>query len=432
VKLRPVQVEAAGWLTGRASGGILADVGSGKSAVALEALRGRRALIVAPKRPALYTWPDEIAKWSPGTLWAFPHQNPNPAAAIWITWPERLESVLAMPGLPEILLLDELHIWRNGSSTKRFKTLRAALPRFTHRWGMTATPAPRSVENLWGQCYLLDSGQALGKYVTGFRKKWFYQKPMLPYTWFPHLWAEREIYDRINECDLMHRMAMPPPSLYEQSIVVPLPDDVLEACKELEREFYLTLGRGAVAAANAAVLGGKLRQLVGGAIYTTNLATGKPSGKWEDIHDAKLGALEGLIDSLQGVPLLLMYEYQHELARIRDRFGCERWLGAGAPDEGETVRAWCAGEIQLLPAQSQSASLGLNLQAGGQHVCWFTLPWSLDLLIQGNGRLRPHLQPVFAHYLVAEDTIEDRAVLPSWLATDDVQTRFLHNLETKR
>lgn len=415
--LRHCQEIAADWLRNRAAGGLLADVGAGKTATVLRALGNHRALVVAPKRVAQLAWPEQIDQWAPGRSWSILHgKKGDYGADILLTNPEQLENVLASD-MPDTLILDESHIWRNGVGTKRFKVLQQAMPRFKRRWSMTATPAPRALENLWAQAYLLDGGKALGKYYTAFLQNYFYKTAWDKHHLRMHPWTQDEVYERVGE--LFHRTQMPPAQLYEHTIQVDLPEAVRRQIAGIERDLEDDLRERVRGGEIGGAMANKMRQLASGAVYDG-------FGNWERVHNAKLDALSELIDSMQGNPLLVFYEFEHERERIVGKFGLKHWLGRGSGDEGAVLFAWNQGQIAVLPMQV-SAGVGLNMHlfGGSKHCCFFTLPWDLAQYIQAAGRLRPNLNPVFVHSLIVTGSIEQRVVWPALLAKRSVENALL-------
>lgn len=428
--------------------------GLGKTSAALGAIkylktRGiiNKVLIIAPLRVCYRVWPAERDKWVDfhGLRVEVLHGRHKDVALerdadVYVINPEGLDWLLqtdkrggtskrkavavdarrfARLGF-DTLIIDELSKFK-ASNTYRFKAMKQVLPTFRRRWGLTGSPAPNGLLDLFGQCYMLDEGNALGRYITHYRAQFFYNPPGSPYEWRLMPGAEERIYERLAPLAL--RMAaedyLELPELTQNIIHVDLPDDVMAAYGALEAALFTELNGNVVTAANTAVASGKCRQLASGGLYLDPADELAPVFKrtkdWAHAHNAKTDALEELVAELQGEPLLVAYDFKHDLERLRARFGRDvPVLGKGSAKQDAVIEAaWNAGKLPLLLGHPQSIGHGLNLQGACKHVCWHTLTWDYELYDQfirrvyrqGNKAGR-----VIVHHIIARDTI-DEAVL---------------------
>lgn len=301
------------------------------------------------------------------------------------------------------VVLDELSSFKSSSS-KRFKAMRKVRPLIKHIVGLTGTPSPNGLIDLWAQIYLLDQGKRLGRTLTEYRNRYFNpgrRNGYVVYDWVPKDGAEDEIYRRISDicismkaCDYLKL-----PERVDVVRTVKLDNEAQTAYTEMEKEAVLALGPNEIVdAGTAAVVSGKLLQIANGAVYDEN-------GKTHIIHESKLDTLEDVIEAVNGRPVLVFYAYQHDLERIMQRFPQARKLEGSAE-----IDAWNRGEIPILLAHPAGAGHGLNLQAGGNHIVWFGLTWSLELYQQANARIyRQGVkgERVTITHLVAEGTIDE-------------------------
>ena len=307
------------------------------------------------------------------------------------------------------------------TNSLRFKLLKAVHGTFRYRWGLTGTPAPNGLIDLFGQCYILDEGRTLGKFVTHFRSEYFV--PGFDGTsWILQRGAETKIYDRLRPLALRLQAAdyVDMPEVVEVPVRFDLPAAARKVYDALEDDLLANIDSGLVTAKNAAVASNKLRQVASGGVYLDEelepfVPVGKRRGKRDvgELHDGKVSLLADLVDELQGSPLLVAYDFRHDLSRIRERFGDVPHIGGGVSTKrvSEIERAWNAGEIPLLAVHPQSASHGLNLQKSGNHVCWFTPTWDYERYEQLNRRVARQgaaFRRVFVHVLIARGTVDDR------------------------
>nr|WP_087475490.1 DEAD/DEAH box helicase [Nitrospira cf. moscoviensis SBR1015] len=453
---KPHKFQKAGvkWLLEHACAALFADPGVGKTSMTLGALKlliggghASKVLIVAPRRVCYEVWPKEIEKWKDFnhlTIEVLHGPDKDEALArdadIYVINPEGLDWLLGCTKVTtasgkrsssvnqkrwkdlgfDTLVVDELSKFKH-SQTQRFKTLKQVLGSFRRRWGLTGSPAANGLMDLFGQAYVLDMGNALGQYVTHYRTKYF-----VPawdgFSWTPKEGAEERIYEAM--APLVMRIGsehLDLPTLVDQTIEVALPASAVRMYEELEEHLITQMDDGFITAANAAVASSKCRQVASGAVY---LDEGVDVGKnkkvhrigkrtWADIHDAKLDALEELVDGLQGKPLLVGYDFQHDLAHIQQRFGDVPYIGGGVTDKraNELVDQWNDGQLPLLLGHPASMGHGLNLQSGAcSHVAWFSLTWDFELYDQFIKRVHRQgnkTDRVFVYHLTAAGTIDE-------------------------
>lgn len=422
------QIRAIQHLCSHAGAAMFADPGLGKTSTTLGAFETLRThglakamLVVAPLRPTHRVWPTEVQKWAD-----FNHlrvevlHGTKKAAALareadvyvinyeGLAW---LQKQLAGKPMPfDVLVLDESSKVKN-TNTLRYKTLRAMRDRFSRVWILTGTPAPNGVENLFGQIYMLDGGERLGKFVTHFRRRYFNEYPQRGgYSlWEPKPGAREDVQNVISDIALSLRAEeyLKLPRLMENIVSVELPGDAMSAYRSLEDQFIAELGSSRVTASSAAVVGMKLRQMVGGGVYGESGAM--------HLHNAKVDALQDLIEEQAGQPLLVAVAFQHEVSRIREALGENvPYLGGGvsSTEANRIVDAWNRGEIPVLLAHPTSVAHGLNLQSGGNAMVWFSLTWSQEEHQQMIARIwrQGQEKPCVVHYIIADGTIDHRVL----------------------
>ena len=376
--------------------GLILDMGLGKSVITLTALWDLildsfdvgRVLVVAPKRVAEDTWPKEIQKWDHlrGLTYSLVMGNEQKRrealrkrAFLYIINRENVSWLVDNWRWDfDGLVIDELSSFKS-SKAQRFRALKKARPLCKRVVGLTGTPAPNSLIDLWPQIYLLDMGKRLGRFITGYRERFFVpdkRSREIVYSYKPREGAERKIYELIGDICISMKSAdhLQMPELVSSRVEVYLSDKERKLYETLKRDMILKLGTDEIDAVNAAALSGKLLQMAGGAVYDTE-------GRVLRIHDRKLDALEDIIEAANGKPLLVAYWYKHDLERIRERFDV---LTIDTPKD---IADWNAGHIPVACIHPASAGHGLNLQAGGSTIVWFSLTWSLELYQQLNARL---------------------------------------------
>ena len=303
----------------------------------------------------------------------------------------------------DTVVIDESSSFKSSAS-QRFKALKKILPYVDNMILLTGTPSPNGLLDLWSQCYLVDFGKALGKTMTAYKHR-FFETDYMGYKYTPRLGASEQIHKLIQPFTISMAaedyLELPDRiDLFEQ---VYLDSKELSDYKEFEKNLFLELDDGNdIEAMTAAVLANKLLQYCNGAIYTDD------NKNWTEVHTNKLDALSELIEQNEGENILVAYNYKHDLARLLARFPEARVLDQSQ----ETIESWNRGEIKLLLAHPQSASMGINLQHGGSMIVWFSLCWSLEYYQQFNARLHRQGQekPVRIVHLISQGTIDERVV----------------------
>lgn len=409
-----------------------------------------RVLVIAPLRVAATVWAEEAAKWDhlrhlrvskvlgpreqriqalhqPAELYVINRENVD-----WlVTYVEGLEAenrregtLRARSGTSreqkcagsaagcaklgrwpfDMVVLDELSSFKDASSG-RFRALRRHRAHMERVVGLTGTPAPNGLIDLWPQVFLLDRGQRLEKTLGGYRRRYFNEgqrSASVVFTWVPKPEAPAAIYGKLSDLCVSMRaqdyLTLPP--RMDRMVEVELSTKARKAYETLEREAILPLRDGVVTAQTAAVATGKLLQLAGGAVYDENRRV-------HVIHDEKLDALADLVEAANGQPVLIYYAYQHDMERIKARIPKARVM-----QTNRDVADWNAGEASVMLAHPDSAGHGLNLQSGGHIVIWFGLTWSLEKYQQANARLhrQGQLQPVTVYHLIARGTIDEDVI----------------------
>ena len=426
----PHQRAGIDWIVERPACALLWGMGTGKTVTTLTAvqlllydlLEDGPALVVAPKRVAEDTWSKEAAKWEHlrhlrvvkimGTakqrMDALHTVFAGPFADVYVINRENLVWLIETLGgrwpFP-IVVLDELSSFKSNQA-KRWKALRRVRGRIRRIIGLTGTPRPNGLEDLWPEIYLLDQGQRLGKTLTAFRSRYLVPEKMnghIVYSYRPREGAEAEVYDRLSDLCMSIRkedVLQLPGQIYEDIELTP-PPALLKKYKQFEKDKVLECldADGEIVAGTAAALTNKLLQFANGAIYDLDRQV-------HELHTVKLDALEELIEEAGGDPVLVLYSYQHDADRIRQRITCR------SLDTSEDIDAWNRGEIPVALAHPASIGHGLNLQEGGHITIWFGMTWSLELYQQANERLnRPgQTQVCRVYHLIMKGTHDERVL----------------------
>lgn len=448
---RDYMLRAVEHLTARGAAGLALDPGLGKTSITLAAFMtlqrkgmARTMLVVAPLRVCRTVWRQEGQKWSEfrGLRFSLLHgpkksERLKEQADVYLINPEGvtwLSQLFFGRSLPfDVVVIDELTKFKNAKS-ERSKALRPRMARVSRRWGLTGSLAPNGYMDLFGQQLMLDDGAALGKYVTHYRDQYFQvDHSGFDYTLQPG--AERRIIQCIAPYWLQMSaddyMELPP--LVVDARLIDLEPAARATYAKMKKEMIAELPGGTVTAANAAACYSKLSQMANGAVYLADRSV-------EHIHDTKLDALEEIVEELNGQPLLVAYEFNHDLDRLRTRFGENLpHLGKGttANEEAAYIAAWNRNELPILACHPASAGHGLNLQEGSAaHVAWFGITWDLELYDQFIRRIRRSgnvAQRIFNHLLIVRDSI-DELKLAALGDKDLTQVRLLKalNLEILR
>lgn len=450
------QKKAIKFLLEHAAAGLFLDPGLGKTSITLAAIKIlkakgllERALIVAPLRVCYTVWPREVEKWTDfGNLKVVvlhggkKEQALKEKADIYVINPEGLEWLCSNNRLKALgvdtLVIDESSKFKH-TGTRRFKTLKPTLAKFRRRWILTGTPAPNGLMDLFGQVYILDLGRALNPYITKFRAEFFDPIGYGGYTWVPKPDTESRITELLKPLTL--RLAaedyLKLPELVENNIYVDLPPGARRVYDELESQMLATLDSlDVVTAMSAAAASIKCRQVANGGIFLQLDETpAVHSDKWKNLHNAKTEAVVDLIEELNGQPVLIAYDFEHDRDRLRKALpNCVFASDYSAKKFSDVERAWNAGEISELAGHPMSLGHGLNLQAVGQHVIWHSMTWDLELYLQfirrilrqGNRHKR-----VFCHHILARGTV-DMAMARAMKVKTNNQNKLLNALNEYR
>ena len=406
---------------------VILQMGLGKTVCTLTAIEHlmydtfevSKVLIVAPLRVAKVTWSDEIDKWD-----HLSHLTYSVAvgsekerlsalkkkADLYMINRENLQWLIEKSGLPfdyDMVVLDELSSFKSWQS-KRFRAFMKVRPKVQRVVGLTGTPSSNGLMDLFAEFKCLDMGERLGRFITQYRNAFFIPDRMngqVVYSYKLRPFAEEEIYRRIGDITISMKALdhLKMPELIENRYPVYMDDGEKQQYESMKKDLILPyLENEAITAANAAALSGKLCQMANGAVYSDE-------GSVAHIHDRKLDALEDIIEAAQG-PILLCYWFKHDLERITRKLDELKVEYARISSDG-SIRMWNEGKFQVGLIHPASAGHGLNLQAGGNHIVWFGLTWSLELLEQTNARLwrqGQRAETVVVQYLVTAGTIDER------------------------
>ena len=398
---------------------LMLDMGLGKTVITLTALWQlaldsfdvSRVLVIAPKRVAEDTWPKELAKWE--------HLTGLTSSLVLGSAAERKAALQRKAFLYiinrenvawlvknhywdfDMVVIDELSSFKSNKA-ERFKAMKKVRPMVTRIVGLTGTPAPNTLMDLWPQMYLMDMGRRLGRFIGGFRDRFFLpdkRNREIIYSYKPREGAEDAIYALISDICISMKAAdyLDMPERIDNRIEVSMSPKERKLYDDFQKDMVLSIGDEELDAVNAAALSNKLLQMANGAVYGEDK-------KIIPIHDRKLDALEDLVEAANGKPLLVAYWYKHDLQRIKARFKNARCI-----DTAKDIDDWNAGKIPLALIHPVSAGHGLNLQDGGCTIVWFGLTWSLELYQQLNARLwrQGQKHTVVIHHIVTKGTHDE-------------------------
>ena len=402
------------------SSALLLDMGLGKTLISLTAIKELKdfgllgkCLIIAPLTVAKDTWPKEIVKWDhlEGLTSSLIIGNKNQRLAglaakadiyitnkenfVWLTENHKWDF--------DTVIIDELSGFK-ATNTKRFKAMRKVRPKVKRMVGLTGTPAPNSLLDLWPQMYTVDMGESLGKSVTQFRESFFYPAQSnghIVYKWALKDGAEEIIYDKIaqNAVSMRAKDHLNLPERVDNVIEVELSNKEKQQYQQLKRDFILEIANQEIMAPNAASLGNKLLQLAQGAMYTTDKEV-------LNIHERKKEALDRIIEEANGQPVLIFYWFKFDKERLLN------WYLQAQDISTDKITAWNNGEIPIMIAHPASSGHGLNLQAGGHIIVWYGINWSAEYYAQANARLdrQGQTESVIVHHIITKDTEDERAL----------------------
>lgn len=423
-KPHPYQQHSTNHIIDKPYSALFLDMGLGKTVSTLTAIdelmnvycEVNKVLVIAPLRVAKDTWSTEVEKWD--------HLNHLRLSIVLGSVKERKMAlsckadiyVINRENVPwlvaqyqsafpfDMVVIDELSSFKSAKSI-RFKSLRMIRPTVKRVVGLTGTPAPNGLIDLWPQLYLLDMGERLGKTITGYREKYFNpgrRNGAVVFDYKLRAGSEQEIYNKIADICISMKAKdyLQLPERINNVIEIRLPKDIQDKYDKFEEDQVMQIEAEDVSAVNAAALSTKLRQFAQGAIYDIDK-------NWHEIHNIKLDALEELVEGANGQPVLIFYSFRSDLERIQHK------LKAYKPrmlNDSQDIKDWNAGKIEVLLAHPASAGHGLNLQAGGNVIIWFGLNWSLELYQQANARLdrQGQTKPVIIHHMITVQTIDTK------------------------
>ena len=431
--------------------GLFLDMGLGKTVTTLTAVKELKynrfqvckVLVIAPKKVAEGTWTKEAAKWdhtkmlrvspvlgsqakriralnTPADLYVINREN-----VCWLVdyyrnaWPF------------DMVVIDESSSFKSHSA-KRFKALAGISSRISRMVELTGTPSPNGLADLWSQVYLLDGGERLGKRYSQFRERYFQPDKRgadgMVYSYEAKPGTEESILAKISDICISMKAEdyLELPDLTYHEIPVELDKKSWKVYQDLERKMILELPEDdeLISVTSAAALSNKLLQLANGAVYDEDRQV-------HEVHDCKIEAFLELVESLQGKPVLVFYNYQHDRERILKALA-KSGLGIRELKTTQDEDDWNAGRIDILLTHPASSAYGLNLQQGGNHVIWFGLTWNYELYTQANKRLhrQGQVNKVIIHHLVSTGT-RDEDVMAALRRKDDVQNWVMESLKAR-
>lgn len=420
---------------------LLLDMGLGKTITTLTAINNlmfdmfqiKKVLIIAPLRVARDTWPAEIEKWEhlKHLRYSVAVGNAeeriaalNTDSDIYIINRENVDWLVSNTKFDyDMVVIDELSSFKNHQS-KRFKALMKVRPKVKRIVGLTGTPASNGLMDLFAEFRLLDMGERLGRFIGQYRNEYFKpdkQNGYIVYSYKPLPDAEERIYEKISDITVSMKAVdhLKMPELISNEYIVKMSEIEKEKYKELKDELILEVQDTEITVANAAALSNKLCQMSNGAIYDD-------SGEIIPIHNRKLDALEDIIESANGKPVLVAYWFKHDRTRIAERLSK---LGIVYQEikSAESIKNWNNGKLQVALIHPASAGHGLNLQSGGNFLVWFGLTWSLELYQQTNARLwrqGQQSETVIIQHIVTKGTVDEK-ILKALKEKDETQTALM-------
>ena len=415
------QTYATNFILEHPEAAVFLDMGLGKSVITLTAIRELclnrfevgKVLVIAPLRVARDTWSTEIHKWDhlKGLTYSIVIGTVDERksalkkkAHIYLINRENVSWLIEESGFPfdfDMVVIDELSSFKSYQA-KRFRSLLKVRPKVKRIVGLTGTPSSNGLMDLWAEFRVLDLGKRLGRFITHYRNTYFQpdkRNGMVIYSYKPLPGAEDAIYEQISDMTISMKAVdhLNMPECVFNEVTVSLSKEERSKYDTLRDDLILSIGESEIDAANAASLSNKLSQMANGAVYGSDQSVIK-------IHDHKLDALEDLIESANGKPVLVAYWFKHDLERIKARFKVREIKTS------KDITDWNDGKIPVAVIHPASAGHGLNLQAGGSTLIWFGLTWSLELYQQTNARLWRQGQKsatVVIHHILTEDTIDE-------------------------
>jgi SNF2 family DNA or RNA helicase len=442
------QREALEWLHAKPRCALWMPMGGGKTVTTLTALEDLDlvedvfpVLILAPYRVANETWPAEVEKWAhtqhrtvsrilglttqrrrglekKADIYTINYENvPWLIKELDGEWP--FKTIVA----DELTRLKSFRLRQGGTRARALaQVAHDPVRRFI---GLTGTPGANGIKDLWGQTWFLDKGARLGRTYTAFTARWF-RRGHDGHSWEPYEHSQEEIQERLKDICLTVK-GLPVEEPITQPVFVTLQPLVRKAYDEMEKELFTMIGEVGVEAANAAVRTQKLLQITNGAAYVDE------DGNWDELHTSKMDALDSIISEANGAPVLVCYNFKHDLERLQKRYPQGRVLDK----KSETIREWNAGKIPILFAHAASAGHGLNLAEGGNILAFFGVNWNLEEHMQIIERIGPMRQkqagldrPVFIYPILARNTV-DEMVMERLQSKRSVQEILLEAMKRK-
>lgn len=420
------QTRAVEWCLNNPRCGLFLPMGAGKTVITLSAIARLKqnglidkVLIIAPVRVARTTWPAEIEKWDHTKSLTYSVVDGDAKkrtraleqdSDIYIIGKEQVVWLCETVGKSwpfDMVVVDELSTFKNNQA-QRFKALKKQVKKFKRFIGLTGTPAPRGIPDLWSQMFLIDCGKRLGKSIGAFRKQYLIPERSngyIVYSWAIRDGAQKDIEEKISDVvmSLDSSECVELPDINYINVPIVLPKTVKKRYDTFKKDLVLELSTTDVSASNLGVLCGQLLQFSSGQIYTHD-----PSLPVETIHDEKIKALDDLLTSANGEPVIIYYYYKHEKERIMTLLKSKK-LKVSCLDDDKDVERWNNHELDVLLLHPASAGHGLNLQAGGSVLIWYTLPnFNLELYQQANARLyrQGQTEKVRVYHLLVDDSID--------------------------
>lgn len=425
--------------------GLFLDMGLGKTLISLTAIKElmysrfevNKVLVIAPKKVAEATWQNEIEKWEEFSLLRFSTvlgtekqriKALNTSADIYII---NRDNVVWLVDLYknhwpfDMVVCDEFSSFKNHQA-KRFKALASVKPHIKKLVGLTGTPSPNGLLDLWAQVYLLDGGKRLSPSFYSFRNAYF-EGDYLGYNYEARSFTQKEVTKKISDICISMKADdyLELPECTNNIIPVVLTPKAEKQYLQMERDAVLEIENADdIDATSAAALSTKLLQLANGAVYDENK-------NYHEIHDCKIEAFMETLEQLQGKNVLVFYNFKHDFERLK-KVLTKAKINFRKLETKEDQKDWNEGKIRVLLTHPASSAYGLNLQEGGNHVIWFGLNWNYELYTQANKRLHRQGQKekVIIHHLVTKDT-RDEDVMEALKRKEGVQEYVLESLKAR-
>lgn len=447
-RLHDYQKDAVQHLHANPRAGLFLVPGLGKTAITLSALTEVHlpVLVIAPKRVTEETWPEEIAKWRPDLTYSLVRGNPEQRKQrlqedtdIHLITRDTFGGDLVSRKKPKYktVIIDELSGFKNRAS-QRWKHANRLVKEMPYVWGLTGTPTPNSLLDLWPQIYLLDRGARLGRTITSYRTNYFAPGMRLPNgiiaSWTLRPKADIVIQNLVKDlCISIDQSHATYPVKNDVYHYFDLPANTARVYDQMNREFVVEMGDTLASVEHAASKTNKLSQIAAGFMYHSGLIGAEESDEAEITHHhmLRMDVVKEILEDAQGAPALIFYRFQEDKRRLLHLDGA---VDVKTP---HSVERWNKGNIPILLAHPASAGHGLNLQKGGSLMIWYSMDWSSEYYTQGVGRLVRQGQPspaVAVHHIVARDTVDEEVlgVVQGRISRQDALLRVLDRGKRKR